>query len=112
MGGGSASLKAAAPGAATFSPLGSGSLEDPICAWIQKDSQEQHEERFTELPIHGICHLWPALLEVDHGRRLLNSFRNSMFSNFASHLYDGVAATEGRRNRGVGGGRVEGLLQV
>jgi hypothetical protein len=69
MGGGNASLKAAAPGAATISPLGSGSLEDPICAWIQKDSQEQHEERFTELPIHGICHLWPALLEVDHGRR-------------------------------------------
>jgi hypothetical protein len=69
MGGGNASLKAAAPGAATFSPLGSGSLEDPICAWIQKDSE--FHEIFTEFHIHGVCHLWPALLEVDHGRPIL-----------------------------------------
>jgi hypothetical protein len=60
MGGGNASLKAAAPGAATFSPLGSGSLEDPICAMIQKDSRKNNMKKdsqsflFTASAIYGL----------------------------------------------------------
>jgi hypothetical protein len=60
MGGGNASLKAAAPGAATFSPLGSGSLEDPMCAMIQKDSRKNNMKKdsqsflFTASAIYGL----------------------------------------------------------
>jgi hypothetical protein len=42
-----------------------------------------------------------------HPRRLVRiPFRTALL------IYDGVAATEERRDRGVGDGRVEGLLQV
>jgi len=60
MGGGNASLKAAAPGAATFSPLGSDSLEDPICALIQKNSRKNNMKKdsqsflFTASAIYGL----------------------------------------------------------
>ena len=109
MGGGNASLKAAAPGAATISPLGSGPLEDPICALIQKrfTTKDSQSFIFTASAIFGL----PCLKSTMVGARApLNSFRIPFRTSLL--IYDGVAATEERRDRGVGDGRVEGLLQV